>query len=189
MARFNCPMVRIDHPKSAKIAGFGKVRAVALGVVALIAVSCQSPPYAAASGHPLTEESTHYKAVLDASDQARIETGFGGLARGHHAVDPPVPAPLGVRWADVPQAVRFACDDAEMAVVQTIDHDGTFEFRLLTIEEYPGRLVVHQTNDDQVYNAEASIGIYGDHGDRARRLLDAFDHQMRAFGKKRELMP
>lgn len=97
-----------------------------------------------------------------------------------------MPAEKGVRWSDVPVAVAYACDEAEMAVVQTIKKPSAYEFRLRTIEGYPGELAVWQADDDRIYQATATIGHYGDRTHRAQQLLKAFEHQMRAFGKKRK---
>lgn len=156
---------------------------------ATLEAGCKSAPYAAADNRPLAEESTHYKAVLNSHDQSRIEAGFGTLSQDHQAVAPPRPALFGVRWTDVPQATLFACDDAEMAVVRTLERPWGYEFHLLTIENFPGRLLVRRTDNKLVYEAEATIGLYGDHVARARELLEAFDQQMRAFGKKRAFDP
>lgn len=166
------------------LACFGYV----LGV--LLLGSC-SQPFAATDDHPLAPDEKHVNFVLNGQEQQRAEQAFAQFAAGHKPVNPPraAPNPPGMRWSDVEIAVSYACDDAEVAIISTtIDQSKTrFHFQLKTIEDWPGNLVVERTNDDRVYIATATIGLFDDHPDRVALLLSSLQKQMKAFGKKRKI--
>ena len=103
-------------------------------------------------------------------------------------MNPPAPAPLGMRFSDVPDAVNAACADVEMAVVSSAKVEkgkGGLRFELKTIEDWPAELIVLRTGDGGVYEATAKVGRFGDHTERAGRLREALRKQMLAFGAKR----
>jgi hypothetical protein len=144
---------------------------------------CGTEPYAAQSNQVLTPDEARYRQVLNASEQGRLESAFEELAQNHVAVDPP--RPRGLRWADVPAAVSQACGEAEMAVVNVAEFQWGYRYTLLTVEDYPATLMVRKTNDAKVYAAEATVGRFDDHPDRAATLLNALDESMVVLGKKR----
>jgi hypothetical protein len=84
-------------------------------------------------------------------------------------------------------AAVYACDDIEAAIVRRIQHDWGWEYRIRTVEDWPGVLRVHRTADERIYQSTATIGLFGDRTDRAQALLKAFDEQMEAFARKRRL--
>src|SRR5688572_13584507 len=157
--------------------------------LALLWGGCYAERFAAESRDPSARESISQKAVLDESDQAAVLRAFKELARGHQAVNAPSAAPQGVRWSDVFDAALFACDELEMAIVQTTTTSAGYDFQLKTVEGHTARLVVIRAPDPQVYQVEAEVGLYSDRLDRAMQLCAAFDRQMRAFGRKRKLPP
>ena len=147
---------------------------------------------------------TDEKLLLSAADQAEILAAFRLIARDRTAVNPPRPAPGGLRWSDVQQAAAWAVAEpgVEMAIVQTLRHDETgmvinekvrfgetlvwcYTFRLKTIEDRPAQLIVRRRDDRSVYETTATVGRFGDDHQRAEKLRKAFDSMMRAFGRKR----
>lgn len=147
---------------------------------------------------------TNEKLVLSAADQAEILAAFRSIARDRTPVNPPGPAPGGLRWSDVQLAVEWAVAEpgVEMAIVQTLHHDETgmvinervrgaerliwrYTFRLKTVEDRPAQLIVRRRDDPSVYEATATVGRFGDDHQRAEKLLAALDSMMQAFGRKR----
>jgi len=130
------------------------------------------------------EDDSPTKGVLSASDQHDIEVAFAGATNGQPAGRAPEPSPV-VRWSDVPLALAYACDDAEMAIVEADESDEVCRYRLVSVEDWPGTMIVTRTDDSRVYKATATVGVFGDHADRAARLVDALEKQLTAFAKKR----
>jgi hypothetical protein len=158
-----------------------------LGLMLLLIVAvpgCAKSPYAASAQRFQIQDEIHYKAVLDSSEQAAVRKCFRALGEGHHSVDLPKAT---VRWSDVPQAALFACDEIEAAIVQTSKADWGVTFEIRTVEDFPGELVIYRQPEPEVYMARATIGLYGDRTAKAAELLEAFDDQMRAFGRKRQI--
>jgi len=159
----------------------------ALSVCILLGSCASTPPPAAASDLRLTPEEQTRKLTLTASDQRRIRKTLVELAAGHIPVSPPGPALLGVRWRDVPLAMFYAAAEVEMAIARTVVQADSYAFSLRTVDDRPGRIVVRRTGDDTVYEARASIGRFDDDIAASEALAAAFDRQMRAFGRKRQL--
>ena len=149
---------------------------------AILLAACEQRP-AVLSQALATDE----KLLLSTADQAEILAAFQSIARGRTPVNPPRPAPGGLRWSDVQQAAAWAVaeDGVEMAIVQTLRHDWGYTFRLKTIEDRPAQLVVRRRDDRSVYETTATVGRFGDDHQRAEKLRAAFDHFMHAFGRKR----
>ena len=153
---------------------------------AWLPAGCSSPPPAASVSVVHEPGETRYSRILGATDQRAVETAFGGLVAGMQPQAEPKRAKRG-RWSDVPLAAVFACDDIEAAIVRRVEHDWGWEYRIRTVEDWPGVLEVHRTNDERIYRTTATIGHFADRTDRAEALLKAFDEQMHAFAKKRRL--
>jgi hypothetical protein len=149
-------------------------------------------PYAASSNLRLTPQEQQQKLTLDAEEQAAVLAAMQSVTVGQRPVDPPARAPAGKRWSDVPLAVEYACDEAEMAVLEMIEEDDgrRLRFRLRTVEDWPGELVVRRAEPEAIYTAEAWVGRFPDQParlERRDRLLAALEHYMEAFGAKRAL--
>ena len=145
-----------------------------------------------ASETPLVDDpdETDQVAALNAAHSAEVRHAFAGLAHGHEASSAPTAAssPRG-RWSDVHLAVLYACDDTQMAVLHKTATDeglGGWEYALRTAEDMPVALVVRRMPEPEIYDATASVGLFGDDTDRAAALLKAFDRHMAAFGRKRQ---
>jgi hypothetical protein len=115
---------------------------------------------------------------------------FDQLTAGATVVNPPGPAPRGVRWSDIPDAVASACNEVgvEMAILTTHDEDDRFyRFELLTIERWPGELVIGRGEGEEVYTVvSVRIGRFPqmpDRVERGRKLVEAFETKLRAMGK------
>ncbi|MEE8154244.1 MAG: hypothetical protein V3T53_04715 [Phycisphaerales bacterium] len=167
---------------------------------AILLAACEQPKAAVLSQALATDE----KLLLSAADQAEILAAFQSIAQDRSPVNPPGPAPGGLRWSDVQQAAEWAVAESgvEMAIVQTLRHDerGTvinekvrfgerlvwcYTFRLKTVEDRPAQLIVRRRDDPSVYEATVTVGRFGDDHQRAEKLRAAFDSMMRAFGRKR----
>ncbi len=121
------------------------------------------------------------------SERGAVENTFASLSRGHAASAAPTPAPASRgRWADVHLAVLYACDDTEMAVVSRTEHDWGWQYRVRTVEDWPGTLTIHRIESDQVYEATAIIGVFNDRAERADSLITAFEKHMAEFGRKKQ---
>lgn len=172
------------------------------GLLAGLSGCAGTPPAAAETGLTRQPDEPAYVASLSDSQQAEVRSAFESLAAGSGAVTRPVPAERG-RWSDVYSAVLYACDDVEMAVVsrkhQKADSEGygagvgeRWEFGLRTVEDWPGTFIVDRVadaadSDAPIYRATAMIGQFKDRTDRAQALLDAFERQLRLFGRKPRL--
>ncbi len=126
--------------------------------------------------------------VLDEEEQARVLGALEAMAHGHRPVNPPGPAPQKARWSDVEPAAAAALDDVEAAVVETVREPGgrAVRFRIRTVEDWPGELVVRRLDDPAVYEAKAWIGHFPDMPARRERcdaLLEAFDRRMAELGR------
>ena len=156
--------------------------AVCLGW-AMVLAACEQPRAAVLSQALATDE----KLLLSAADQAEILAAFRSIAQDRTPVNPPRPAPGGLRWSDVQQAAAWAVAEpgVEMAIVQTLRHDWGYTFRLKTVEDRPAQLIVRRRDDRSVYEATVTVGRFGDDHQRAEKLRAAFDRMMRAFGRKR----
>ena len=157
--------------------------------MAAAVAGCAGPqPYAAVGHRTVAEEGPQWKQVLNPQEQAEVQRILRSVAAGEEPVNPPAPAPLGMRFSDVPDAVNAACADVEMAVVSTVrigDRNGGYRFILKTIEDWPAELIVMPTGDGKIYQDTAKVGRFGDHTERAERLREALRKQMLAFGAKR----
>lgn len=153
---------------------------------------CKKAPPAAATELVREPGEPNLVRTFSSADQARLKSDFRSLAEGKEATQKPVVAPNG-RWSDVYAAVLYACDDVEAAVVWKHEYDWGWEFRLRTVEDWPGTLTIRRatTGADEpthrIYEASCSIGTFGDRTTRSQALLDAFDKQLLAFGRKPRL--
>ena len=80
----------------------------------------------------------------------------------------------------------------EMGILQKIEHDWGVIFKLKTIEGWPVTMTLRKVEGEEVYKASATVSHFPDlpaRQTRAKKLLDAFDKMMRAFGSKLQLVP
>jgi hypothetical protein len=159
--------------------------ALAVSATACTLSGCSRQPYAAETNLALTVQERQQKQVFTSADARQAMAILESTAEGSRPIAPPAPAKQGLRWRDVPAAAGTACAEVEMVVVRRIDHDWGIEFQLLSVEEYPGTLNVRRRDDERVYEADAVVGVFGNHTGRAERLLKAFADSMIANGKKR----
>lgn len=131
--------------------------------------------------------------VLNDRDRADIRAAFAALVAEHEPVSPPRPAEHGVRWSDVQLAAYYAAMDVEMAIMRThrstIDGQDQLRFDLRSANEVRSELTVLRVDDERVYHASATVGLFEDDHEAAARLLAAFDRRMRGFGRKRSFEP
>ena len=68
---------------------------------------------------------------------------------------------------------------------KTSVHSSKGRFEVMTIEDWPGELIITQidANDPNGVRAMATIGLYRDRAERAKRLVAAFHERLRALGK------
>ena len=130
---------------------------------------------------------------LSPRQQAEVMRSFKALAAGATVVNPPAPAPRGVRWSEIPQALVWACneDGVEMVIVRTYQDLDGYDFTLRTIEGWPARLVIGHGRGEQVYEVtEVSVGRFPDNPDRVERgaaLVEALQTWLRTMGARKKL--
>ena len=128
---------------------------------------------------------------LTPRQQAEVMRSFRALAAGATVVDPPAPAPHGVRWSEIPQALAWACNEegVEMVIVETHQDVYGYDFTLRTIENWPARLVIGHGRGEQVYEiTEVSVGRFPDNPERIERgaaLVEAFEMWLRRMGARK----
>jgi len=101
------------------------------------------------------------------------------------------------RWRDVPDAVAAAAGPLGIAVLERRPEPagsdlGTavaIEFRLLTLENEPGRLRVERRDPPHVAEAFAEIGLFRQRRELASRFVAAIGEELRRWGRKPELEP
>jgi hypothetical protein len=171
----------------------------ALVVASLGLAGCSSSyPNAVAFNHDLAEEADN--GVPGRSDQqlsgrqkSASLKAMKSVAAGHTVVNPPAPAPRGVRWSEIPRAVKWACGQAgvEMTITDTFADPDEYQFELLTIESCPAELVIVQGTGDRVYEVESVwVGRFPDqpqHVERAALLVSHFEAQLRVLGARKQV--
>jgi len=95
------------------------------------------------------------------------------------------PARYGVRWSDVPNAVRWGGNVAEMATfTRERDGDDGWIYHLISVADEPVTLTIRRVPPPKIYEAHALAGLFGDRRDLERRLLHELDLAMRMYGAK-----
>ncbi len=128
---------------------------------------------------------------LTPAQQAEVMRSLKTIAAGATVVNPPAPAPHGVRWSEIPQALAWACDEdgVEMTIVETHQDIYGYDFTLRTIESWPARLVIGHGRGEQVYEiTEVSVGRFPDNPERVERgaaLVKAFEKWLRTMGARK----
>ena len=140
-------------------------------------------PQEAGSGVPGTANQD-----LTAAQRARILAALESIDFGEVEPDPPGKAPLGVRWSDIPLALRNAANETgvEMVIVTTEVEPDRYVFNLKTIESWPGRLVIRRAGGGKVYKIEKVwIGRFPEEPQRvarAEKLVEAFEKELKRLG-------
>jgi hypothetical protein len=127
---------------------------------------------------------------LTPAEQSAALSAMHELAAGQSPRNPPGPAPgpRKVRWSDVETAAAAALAEIE-AIFTRKDLDGAtpaWRFEIVTVEDWPGELIVRRVEGPEVYEADATIGRFplrDEHRRRAKKLLEAFDVQMKKLGR------
>jgi hypothetical protein len=159
--------------------------ALCLMVIVSLGLAGCTKPYSARSNLRLTESEQRQKPVLDGKDQNLAVAVLRSLADGHSQVETPGPAPDGIRWSDVPLAVRHACIDAEMAIAREHLTADEAYYLLTTIDERPAELIITRGEGGSSYTANATVGRFGCDTATAREIIEALRRSMRDLGKKR----
>ena len=160
-----------------------------LGLLSMMA-GCGHPPPAVLSNSVLGDEEEGAWRVLSPSAQSQTLKAMRSMASGQRPVNPPAPAPGGLRFSDVKAAVDEACTAIEAVVVRTYeDSQGRWcRFELRTVQDAPGELVVRRVDGPAVYEAQAWIGRFAaEPGNlkRADALVKALAGQMKRLGKQK----
>ncbi len=170
-----------------------------LAVVLVALAGCAgSYPNAVAHNRDLPEEADdgvpgHSNQQLTGSQQAAAVKAMKAVAAGHTVVNRPAPAPEGVRWSEIPRAVKWACgqNGVEMTITYTFEVPDEYRFELLTIENWPARLVIVQGTGDRVYEVQSVwVGRFPDepwHVERAALLVSHFEARLRVLGGRKKI--
>ena len=175
----------------------GVVGGLAAALVAL-AGCAGSYPNAVAHNRDLPEEADdgipgRSNQQLTGGRQAASLKAMKAVAAGHTVVNPPGPAPRGVRWSEIPRAVGWASGQAgvEMTVTYTLELPDEYRFELLTIENWPGELVIVQGTGDRVYEVESVwLGRFPQepwHVERAALLVSHFEARLLVLGARKQI--
>ena len=128
---------------------------------------------------------------LTARQQAESVKAIKGVAAGHKVVHRPAPAALGVRWSEIPRAVKWAGGQAgvEMVITDTDETPDEYRFEMLTIEHWPAGLVIVRGQGDRVYEVESAwVGRFPEapeHVARAALLVSHFEARLRVLGARK----
>ena len=168
--------------------GFSRFTSGLLTACLPLAGGCSAdPPYAASTNLSLTTEEERTVRVLGPAEQAEAKLALSELVEGQSPVDPPHAAPASFRWEDVELAAILACEEIEAAVMAvTVGHDRC-QFKVRTVEDWPGELFVRRLDGDG-YEVTASIGRFPhrpEQASRAEQLEAAFRRTLTALGRKR----
>ena len=164
---------------------WGGVAGAGLGIVVGVG-GCKKLP--AVEPQPMSDDGRE-RAVLGAEDRAAVLDAMRSVLP---AEPPPAgtlaAAPQEVRWSDIPGAVAWAggLDGVEIVVVRTIKTDDMYYFKLRTIEDWPGEMIVRRGEGDAVYRIEHLwIGRFPgepNRVERANKLKEAFEERLTVMG-------
>ena len=101
-------------------------------------------------------------------------------------VEHPTPARHGMRFDDVPEAVRLACNEVDMAIVTSTkskDHN-TWTFEIVTVRDEPAEMIVERRPAPDMVAPRASVGTFKEREREAKALIDQFYRMLRALGAK-----
>ncbi len=130
---------------------------------------------------------------LTGPQQAASLKAMKAVAAGHTVVNPPAPAPRGVRWSEIPLAVKWACGQAgvEMTITYTLEVPDEYRFELLTIENWPGELVIVGGTGNRVYEVESVwVGRFPQEPwqvERAALLVSHFEARLLVLGARKQI--
>jgi len=182
-ASTSCPRLRLRGRLKST------AESLALALLALITVCCEPPAadrWAIESASVTNQEKPRWKPILTPAEQRDIRQAMRAVPQAendqpHH---PPTPAAEAMRWADVPRAAPVACAEIEAAVFHTVERDSQYVFRLRTIDDRPGTMIVTRTDDERVYELNITIGYFPGNEELEQQLRDAFRKKMKTFGEK-----
>lgn len=177
--------------------GFVRAVAAAAALAGAGGGCARSYPNAVSFNQDLPEEATdgvpgRADQQLTPRQQDEALAAMRSVAAGHTVVDRPAPAPRGVRWSEIPRAVAWACGRAgvEMVVVATEQDPDEYRFDLLTIENWPGQLVIARGTGGSVYRVvSAQVGRFPDapeNAERAKLLVSKFEQRLKVLGARRQ---
>lgn len=152
------------------------------GLAVLMSLAaCQEP--GATYNQPSKDDLFASTLILTPSDERAI------LAAMREALPGPeeavAPARYGVRWSDVPDAVRWGGNVAEFATYASERvSDDCWVYQLISVADEPATLTIRRVPPPKVYEAHAVAGIFGDRQDLVDRLLHEIHLAMLMFGAK-----
>lgn len=155
-----------------------------VGLVILVlahAAACQRPP-AVLQDYQDPSESPRWKLALTPPEQSELSQALYDWTDGRAATQSPQPAPYGVRWSDVPEAAAKATASNEMAVLTTQKEDWGYTFAIMTVDNYPGILIVRRVDPPTIYEAQATVGRFQDRTAQAQSLVRDLHREMKRLG-------
>ncbi len=167
-------------------------------ILAMALAGCSSYPDAVTHNRDLPEEADdgvpgRSNQQLTARQQTAVLKAMKAVAVGHTVVNRPAPAPRGVRWSEIPRAVKWACgqNGVEMTITDTFEDPNEYQFEFRTIENWPAELVIVQGTGDRVYEVESVwVGRFPDEPwqvERAALLVSHFEARLRVLGGRKQI--
>jgi hypothetical protein len=143
-------------------------------------------PYAAESSFRTSGEAA-WNDSLSKPQQTELTEAFAEFAGSRDSHPRPIQADGKLRWDDVPLAVDYAIDDAEVAIVEWTIEPRKHVYVLKTGANEPGLLTIERIDGEEVYVAAAQVGAFGDDTTTARKLIAALAVRMKEASRKRRL--
>ena len=154
---------------------------VAIALVATLA-GCEPKENPVLSNEPFSEDQYPQNLLLDSAEQDEALAAMAATAQGM-PTKPLEAAPDAVRWGDVKAAAGVAAKRAEMGLVSSRLSGETWTFSIETLSGAPVVLTVEKRPAPLMYLATAKVGVFGEDGTKAERLVREFRMAMRKFGQ------
>ena len=157
--------------------------AVVVAIVSIAALAgCEPKENPVLSKERFPEDQYPQNLLLDSAEQDAALAAMSATAQGMPTT-PLETAPDAVRWSDVKAAAGVAAKRAEMGLVSSALTGETWTFSIETLSGAPVVLTVEKRPAPLMYLATAKVGVFGEDGTKAERLVREFRMAMRKFGQ------
>ena len=156
---------------------------------ALLLSACTNDVMSVDSNVRMPGEPSTVARRLSAEEQQRAMEAMASAQPADFKPQPFTRAGTAGRWSDMRNAVIAAVKSCEIAMVRQdrlMDASGTVigaTFVLRSIGDQPGSMRVIGSDATGVTAVDVSMGNFGEQGDLARCVLDAFDRELRTAAR------